>query len=128
MRQKIAVGILILFCFFEIRPLEPIWDYYLNYDYISEVLCINKDEPLASCKGKCYLSQQLKEILETEKQDKSSLKTEQEKIQIAADNTELRMVPSLILVSQHPIFQTLSIDYLAIPPPTPPPKSSLNIS
>ena len=66
MRPKIAIGILIVFCFAEIRPILPFLDYYVNYEYISEVLCINKDKPMSTCNGKCYLSQQLKEAQKTE--------------------------------------------------------------
>ncbi len=43
------------------RPVAPFFEYYFNYDYISKVLCINKDEPELDCKGKCYLKKQLKE-------------------------------------------------------------------
>ncbi|RLD22446.1 MAG: hypothetical protein DRI71_07500 [Bacteroidetes bacterium] len=34
-------------------------EYYVNYEYISEVLCINKDEPMTMCKGSCYLAEQI---------------------------------------------------------------------
>lgn len=33
----------------------------LNYDYISEELCENKDKPELQCEGKCYLKQSLAE-------------------------------------------------------------------
>ncbi|MCW3162137.1 hypothetical protein [Chryseobacterium oryctis] len=41
------------------RPLVPWVDYAVNYTYISEVLCINKNVPQVHCKGKCYLSKEL---------------------------------------------------------------------
>jgi len=34
-------------------------DYELRKDYISEVLCINRDIPESNCQGKCYLKKQL---------------------------------------------------------------------
>ncbi|MEK6153853.1 hypothetical protein WIW50_11360 [Flavobacteriaceae bacterium 3-367] len=42
-----------------IRPLWPIVEYAMNYDYIVNVLCENKDRPQLQCDGKCYLSKQL---------------------------------------------------------------------
>ena len=43
-----------------ISPLLPFIDYTLNFDYIVEVLCINKDKPELNCKGKCHLISELK--------------------------------------------------------------------
>jgi hypothetical protein len=45
-------------------------EYAVNYDYISEVLCINKSNPQLQCNGKCYLS---KEIAKTNDTDSSPL-------------------------------------------------------
>jgi hypothetical protein len=42
--------------------------YHINKDYISSVLCINKDKPTSSCNGKCYLK---KKMIEQEKQEQS---------------------------------------------------------
>lgn len=41
-------------------------DFKVHQDYISKVLCINKDEPQSGCGGKCYLKTQLKEQEEKE--------------------------------------------------------------
>ncbi|MGO3708409.1 MAG: hypothetical protein ACTJGD_12010 [Mesonia hippocampi] len=41
------------------KPVLPFLEYAFNYDYIAEVLCINKDKPELDCNGKCYLMQQL---------------------------------------------------------------------
>ncbi len=52
------------------RPLIPLVEYAVNYDYISEVLCINKSKPELHCNGKCYLK---KEIAKTNDTDSSPL-------------------------------------------------------
>lgn len=52
------------------RPLVPLVEYAVNYDYISRVLCINKSNPELHCNGKCYLS---KEIAKTNDTDSSPL-------------------------------------------------------
>lgn len=35
--------------------------YELNKDYISKVLCINRDKPEMHCNGQCYLKKKLQE-------------------------------------------------------------------
>ncbi|MGB1043087.1 MAG: hypothetical protein ACPGU6_06815 [Tenacibaculum sp.] len=42
-----------------LRPIAPFVEYVINYDYISKVLCINKDKPELQCNGKCQLMQKL---------------------------------------------------------------------
>jgi len=39
-------------------------DFSVNQDFIAKVLCIEKDEPMSNCNGKCYLSQKLKKVQE----------------------------------------------------------------
>jgi len=52
------------------RPLVPLVEYAVNYDYIANVLCINKSKPELHCNGKCYLS---KELAKTNDTDSSPL-------------------------------------------------------
>lgn len=42
------------------RPVAPLMEYLINYDYISEELCENKEKPMLECNGKCYLAKQFK--------------------------------------------------------------------
>lgn len=42
-----------------LRPIAPFVEYVINYDYISKVLCINKDKPELQCNGKCQLMEKL---------------------------------------------------------------------
>lgn len=50
-----------------VKPLWPIAEYVMNYDYIVNVLCENKDKPQLKCDGKCYLSKQLAKEAEQNK-------------------------------------------------------------
>ena len=60
--------ILFLLTFFILfKPLLPIVDYLVNYEYISKVLCVNKETPIMACNGKCYLMSELAKSTETEK-------------------------------------------------------------
>ncbi len=42
-----------------IRPIYPIIDYALNYEYISTELCENTNKPELECNGKCHLVKEL---------------------------------------------------------------------
>ena len=44
-----------------IQPALPVIDYLINYDYIVTKLCENRDKPILSCNGKCYLEKQVTE-------------------------------------------------------------------
>jgi len=46
-----------------IQPALPIIEYFVNYDYIVGELCENRDKPILTCNGKCYLEKQVKEQL-----------------------------------------------------------------
>lgn len=41
------------------KPLWPVVEYVVNYDYIVNVLCENKDKPEMQCNGKCHLTKEL---------------------------------------------------------------------
>jgi hypothetical protein len=62
--KKCAV-IIILVLF--LKPIFPVIDYAVNYDYISKVLCINKDKPELKCNGKCHLMKELAKASEDDK-------------------------------------------------------------
>ncbi len=70
--KKIAV-ILILALF--LKPFFPVIDYVVNYEYISKVLCENKEKPAMHCNGKCHLMKELAKASETEKPISSDKKT-----------------------------------------------------
>ena len=41
------------------RPVVPFIEYAINFEYIKEVLCINKENRELKCDGKCHLNEQL---------------------------------------------------------------------
>lgn len=50
-----------------LKPVLPVFEYIVNYEYISKVLCVNKDKPKMQCNGKCHLMQELAKSSENEK-------------------------------------------------------------
>lgn len=50
-----------------IQPAIPILEYLINYDYIVNELCENKEKPILTCNGKCYLGDQVEKQLDLDK-------------------------------------------------------------
>lgn len=50
-----------------LKPVFPVVDYIVNYDYIAKVLCENKAKPELKCNGKCHLMKELAKQAENEK-------------------------------------------------------------
>jgi len=41
----------------------PVIDYLVNYDYIAEQLCENRNKPILACNGKCYVAKEIEKVL-----------------------------------------------------------------
>ena len=50
-----------------IKPVLPVVDYVVNYEYISTELCENIEKPELKCNGKCHLMKELSKASEDEK-------------------------------------------------------------
>ncbi len=63
-----------------LKPVLPVFDYIINYEYIANELCENKEEPELKCNGKCHLMKELAKASDDEKpmSEKKSLHQETE--------------------------------------------------
>lgn len=52
---------ILLFVYFLgfLAPFTVLVNYYSNFEFIREVVCLKKDEPITICNGSCYLRIQL---------------------------------------------------------------------
>lgn len=66
--MRLLISIFIIFTV-AVRPVLPLVNYAVNYDYIVQNLCENRNIPQSTCKGKCYVE---KELAKTEKQSNNS--------------------------------------------------------
>lgn len=74
MRKLIITHLLLnLYLLVLIQPALPVLEYLINYDYIVSELCENRDKPVMTCNGKCYLSDQVEKQLNLEHQDQVPL-------------------------------------------------------
>jgi hypothetical protein len=65
--------VLILVFAVVLKPIFPLVDYAVNYNYIAKVLCVNKTKPTLKCNGKCHLMKELAKAAEEESaNDKSN--------------------------------------------------------
>lgn len=53
MKQLLAIPLILVML---VKPLWPIAEYIISYDYIVTNLCENRDRPQLQCDGKCYLA------------------------------------------------------------------------
>lgn len=58
-----------------VKPILPVLEYVINYEYISKVLCINRDKPKIHCNGKCHLMKELAKASDAEKPFSSDKKS-----------------------------------------------------
>lgn len=64
---SVKTGMVIIALLFLCRPVLPVLEYAINYDYIVAELCENKAKPEMHCNGKCHLKKELAKASETEK-------------------------------------------------------------
>ncbi len=81
-----------------LRPVAPFVEYVINYDYISKVLCINKDKPALQCNGKCQLMQKL------EKQQDDDFKS----LRIVGEDYPIGFIELLSIKKDTIILKTIS--------------------
>ena len=51
----------------ESKPIIPVFEYIVNYDFIVKELCENKEKPELACNGKCHLMKELAKANDSDK-------------------------------------------------------------
>lgn len=75
-------GILIIALLILLKPIFPVLEYAVRYDYISKVLCINKDKPKLQCNGKCHLMKELAKASENDSPISSNKKITSHEVEV----------------------------------------------
>lgn len=78
--MKKAIVILIFLMF--LKPVFPVFEYVVNYDYIANVLCVNKAKPEMKCNGKCHLMKELAKASDAEMPSSQDKKTQHQEVEI----------------------------------------------
>lgn len=80
-----------------LKPVFPVIEYAVNYDYISKALCVNKGNPQIHCNGKCYLMKEMAKESESEKPFSPDKKS-------AASDNEILFFQVKQLFDSSPVF------------------------
>nr|WP_300568102.1 hypothetical protein [Flavobacterium sp.] len=65
-----------------LKPVFPVFEYVVNYDYIANVLCVNKAKPEMKCNGKCHLMKELAKASDAETPSSQDKKTLHQEIEV----------------------------------------------
>src|SRR3954467_192611 len=79
MKRSVAVFCLFVIMLQGMSTLFIFTSFYINRDYISNNVCVNRFDKIPICKGQCYLGGKLKE---NEKQEKKFPDLKQKEIQL----------------------------------------------
>ena len=66
MKKVIVISFVFLYSIALIQPFLPLINYAINKEYISKVLCENRNKPQMHCNGKCHLNKELKKAASEE--------------------------------------------------------------
>lgn len=69
MRKLLILLLLPLYVLTTVRTVVPFLGYALNYHYIAEQLCENRDKPTLHCNGKCHVLKEVQTQSDKEKQE-----------------------------------------------------------
>lgn len=78
MKQLLVILTLLMF----FKPILPVLEYAVNYDYIVNELCENKLKPELKCNGKCHLTKELAKASEGNLKNSSDKKINFEQTEI----------------------------------------------
>lgn len=109
---------------FVIQSFSQLWvmaSFYIDQDYISENLCINRFEAVPICKGQCFLVKELKENEKKQEQQLPDLK--QKEIQLFKPvSIAFQFYPEIsfqeeVPLSSEPNFITSEFSFAVFHPP-----------
>ena len=88
--MKKAIFIIALAIF--LKPIFPVAEYVVNYEYITKTLCVNKAKPKLQCNGKCHLMKELAKAAESEK----PISSDKKQLVLESEVLFLETIPSFV--------------------------------
>ncbi len=111
MKKNILYILLIALLFQSFSNLWIISSFYINQDYISKNLCINRFDTIPVCNGRCFLNKQLKKN-DAENQKIPNIKEKEIQLYFYHQNhtsyyfkTSVETKKSIVIKNQHHIKQ-----------------------
>lgn len=107
--------ILIFVMIFLVKPIFPLVSYVIQYDYIVNELCVNRDRPDLHCNGKCHLMKEMANAAAAEKQaDKDYKFPVLEQISFVTAWYEVTLPVVFTLPVSHSFFYLNVYDYTSV--------------
>ena len=88
-----------------LKPIVPVVNFVVNYDYIAKELCENKTKPQLHCNGKCYLKKELAKASENTHPNSQNKKQIQQETEILFLETLCDISFQNNRLSYHPIVK-----------------------
>ncbi len=108
-RRAVTVFVLVSLTLTYLRITGPFIDYLVNYDYIVEELCVEKDEVVNDCCGSCVLTDNLEKVVVDENTD--------EKLPPKGERpSQKELLPSILITATVPAPGTGNFDYFTTNP------------
>ena len=126
MSRVFAILILSVHCLVIFRPFSPYLEYAVNYDYITKVLCENREKPELNCHGSCHLSKEIKKAMEKEEDPMNSSTVSSVKLPLFITATQVsgNADRGLELLEKKSIQPSTIVTQYSGKPATPPPKQA----
>lgn len=70
MKRYLTYILIVSYSLISVNAFVPLLNYAINYNYIIEELCVERDLEVNNCSGSCQLKTQVSKNLETENQNK----------------------------------------------------------
>lgn len=89
MKKVISISLSVLILSLTTKDLMTYAHFFINQDFISNNLCINRDKPEIMCHGKCFLKKQIQENQKQEKKIPNPVKDKSSEIVFVSETKVL---------------------------------------
>jgi hypothetical protein len=94
-------AIIIVVFLFVMKPILPVLEYVIHYDYIIKELCENRAKPEMKCNGKCHLMKELAKASDNDSPNSQDKKTVSHEFEILF----IEQLPCFEIVPSDPFLQ-----------------------
>lgn len=91
---------ILLVALYLFKPLFPVVEYVMHYEYIKTNLCVNTEKPKLQCNGKCHLSKQLVAALDLDDTENPFKKNQTKEVDVFIEKQTPKL-PLLYFTSEN---------------------------
>jgi len=102
--NKPAFILLFLIVSVSCKDLVTYASFLINQDFIATTFCINRDEPIMQCHGKCHLTKLIKENQEEQKDTPNTVKEKEATVIFLSEICKILIVNNSKKRQRQPVF------------------------